>query len=123
MTTAKNEAMQWVHRYAIGGAVVAALPLPLSSAGLLAVQTRMLSTIDEVYGEKAGGGLMGLVQKGAITLLGRVIKRSSEQLTAAAPAMAKPLIRAVIAGATTEALGLGFILLHERRRGNAIVTS
>ncbi|MCK6591734.1 MAG: hypothetical protein HUU21_13330 [Polyangiaceae bacterium] len=121
MTTAKKEAMQWVHRYAIGGAVVAALPMPLSSAGLLAVQTRMLATIDEVYGEKAGGGVMGLVQKGAIALLGRVVRRGTERMTAAAPAPARPIIRAAVAGITTEALGLGFILVHERRR--AMITS
>ena len=123
MTTARNEAMQWVHRYAIGGAVVSALRQPLSSLGLMTVQTRMLTTIDEVYGEKAGGGFMGMVQKGAVALLGRVVKRGSERMTAMTPSLAGPLIRMAIAGAATEALGLGFILLHEQRRGSAIVTS
>ena len=116
MTTAKEEAMQWVHRYAIGSAVFAALPLPFSSAGLIAIQTRMLTTIDEVYGEKAGGAAVGLLQKGALTLLGRVLKKTSERLTAATPAPARPLIKMAIAGATTEAVGLGFILLHERQK-------
>lgn len=122
MTTAKNEAMQWVHRYAIGGALVSALPLPLSSIGLVTVQTRMLTTIDEVYGGKAGGAVMGLLQKGAVALLGRVVKSSSEKMTAAAPTVARPFIRMALAGAMTEALGLGFILFHEQRRGGAIAT-
>lgn len=108
--------MQWVHRYAIGSAVFAALPLPFSSAGLIAIQTRMLTTIDEVYGEKAGGAAINLLQKGALTLLGRALKKTSERLTAATPAPARPLIRMAIAGATTEAVGLGFILLHERQK-------
>jgi uncharacterized protein (DUF697 family) len=123
MTTAKEEAMQWVHRYAIGSAVFAALPLPFSSAGLIAIQTRMLTTIDEVYGEKAGGSAMNLVQKGALALLGRALKRASVRATEAVPRAVKPLVRMAIAGATTEALGFGLILLHERKRGNAIVSS
>ena len=116
MTTAKEQAMQWVHRYAVGGAVFAAIPLPFSSAGLLAIQTHMLSTIDEVYGGKAGGPVMGIVTKGGLALLSRVMKRTSKRAAEAVPRAARPLVRAAIAGATTEAFGLGLILLHERRR-------
>jgi uncharacterized protein (DUF697 family) len=123
MTTAKEEAIQWVHRYAIGSAVFAALPLPFSSAGLLAIQTRMLTTIDEVYGEKAGGTAMNLVQKGVLAVLGRALKRTSVRATEAVPSAVRPLVRMAIAGATTEALGIGLILLHERKRGITIVSS
>lgn len=116
MTTAKEQAIQWVHRYAIGSAAVAALPLPLASAGLMAINARMVGTIEEVYGEKAGGPVMGIAVKAGLALVGRMVRKTSERATAAVPSMAKPLVRMAIAGVTTEALGLGLVLYYERQK-------
>ena len=41
--------MRWVHRYAIGGAAFAALPLPISTtAGLAALEVHMFNFIGNV---------------------------------------------------------------------------
>ena len=58
-----------MHRYALGGAVFAAVPLPLSVSPLLAaLETHMFGVIGQVYGDvpsapataAAGGTLVAL---------------------------------------------------------------
>jgi uncharacterized protein (DUF697 family) len=114
MTNNREEAMRWVHRYAIGGAVLAALPLPFTAAGLVAIQARLIGTITEVYGEKSGGLTMGAMKAG-FALAGQAVKFASRRAESAVPSAAKPFVRAAIAGATIEAMGLGLILFHENR--------
>lgn len=56
VTTCRQEALRWVHRYAAGGAVLSALPLPLStSAALAAMETHMTAFIGSIYADPMGG--------------------------------------------------------------------
>jgi uncharacterized protein (DUF697 family) len=114
MTTSKNEAMQWVHRYAIGGAVFAALPLPFTTSGLTALEAHMLSTIGDVYRERLGA-IPGTAVKAALALAGRGLKAGAERASEPLPKLVRPLVRAAIAGATIEAIGLALVLYYESR--------
>lgn len=114
MTTSRDEAIGWVHKYAIGGAVIAALPLPFTGAALLALEARLMTTIGEIYGTKSGGAAL-LAAKVAIALASRGLKMAGRKAEEASPKAAKPLVRAAVAAATIEAIGLGLVLLHEKQ--------
>jgi uncharacterized protein (DUF697 family) len=114
MTTCKQEAMRSVHRYAIGGAALAALPLPFTSAGLLAIESRLIGAVGEVYGERQGG-IPNAVARGAAAFVGRAAKRVSKRAMESAPGVLRPVIRMAIAGATIEAIGLGLVFYYERK--------
>lgn len=114
MTTCKNEAIQWVHRYALGGAAFAALPLPFSTAGLTAIEAHMMKTIGEVY-EDSLGGMLSAAAKGALALGSKGLKNAARRATDSVPAPLAPVVRMLIAGATIELIGLGLILHFENK--------
>src|SRR5688572_18195148 len=104
MTTCKDEALRWVHRYAAGGAAFAALPLPFStSAGLAAMETHLAGMIAEIYGETTAG-FATVAAGGAFSALGQGLKYVACQASCFLPVFGIP-IRMVIAGGTIESLG------------------
>jgi uncharacterized protein (DUF697 family) len=114
MTTCKEEANRWVHRYAAGGAAFAALPIPFStSAGLVALETHLLSMIGEIYGD--GVGAFGAATAGgAFSAMGQGLKYAACRAACFIPVLGIP-IRMGIAGATIEALGRSVVAHYERK--------
>src|SRR5947208_2334374 len=55
MTSCKEEARRWVHRYAVGGAAFAALPIIGTSALLTTLELHMFGFIADIYGEAPTG--------------------------------------------------------------------
>lgn len=121
MTTCKEEAIRWVHRYAAGGAAFAALPIPFStSAGLVALETHLVSVISEIYGDGVttfGAATAG----GAFSAVGQGLKYAACQAACFIPGFGIP-IRMTIAGASIEALGQAVVAHYERKHpGKAFV--
>ena len=115
MMTCKEEAQRWVHRYAIGGAVFALLPLPIStSAGLATLETHMMGMIGEIYGESVGG-VATTAAGGSFAILGQGLKYVAKVATGFVPMGIGPAIRMTIAGAAIEGLGQGIIGHFERK--------
>jgi uncharacterized protein (DUF697 family) len=114
MTTCKEEANRWVHRYAAGGAAFAALPIPFStSVGLVALETHLLSMIGEIYGD--GVGAFGATTAGgAFSAMGQGLKYAACQAACFIPVLGIP-IRMGIAGVTIEALGRSVVAHYERK--------
>jgi uncharacterized protein (DUF697 family) len=114
MTTCKEQANRWVHRYAAGGAAFAALPIPFStSVGLVALETHLLSMIGEIYGD--GVGAFGATTAGgAFSAMGQGLKYAACQAACFIPVLGIP-IRMGIAGVTIEALGHSVIAHYERK--------
>lgn len=114
MTTCREEALRWVHRYAIGGAAFAALPLPVStSAGLVAIETHMMTMIGEIYGESVGS-VATTAAGGSFAILGQGLKFLASRAVGFVPVIG-PAIRMAIAGLTIEALGRGIVGHFERK--------
>jgi len=114
MMTCKEEAQRWVHRYAIGGAVFALLPLPIStSAGLATLETHMMGMIGEIYGETVGA-VATTAAGGSFAILGQALKYAATEATRFVPVIG-PAIRMTIAGAAIEGLGQGIIGHFERK--------
>jgi uncharacterized protein (DUF697 family) len=114
MTTCKEESTRWVHRYAIGGAAFAALPIPFStSAGLAALETHMASFIAEIYGDSPST-LAAAAAGGAFSALGQGLKYIACQAACFVPVLGIP-IRMTIAGGTIESLGHAIIAHYERK--------
>lgn len=117
MTTCKEEALRWVHRYAAGGAAFAALPLPFStSAGLATMETHLATVIAEIYGESTAG-FAAVAAGGAFTVLGQGLKYVACQASCFVPVLGIP-IRMAIAGGTIESLGHGIVAHFERKHPN-----
>ncbi|MCC6556938.1 MAG: hypothetical protein IT372_28630 [Polyangiaceae bacterium] len=114
MTTCKEEALRWVHRYAIGGAAFALLPLPIStSAGLATMETHMTALIGEIYGESVGA-VTTTAAGGSYLIMGEGLKYLATEATRFVPVIG-PAIRMGIAAATIEALGRGIVGHFERK--------
>lgn len=114
MTTCKEEALRWVHRYAIGGAAFAALPLPVStSTGLAAMETHMMALIGEIYGDSVGA-VATTAAGGSFAIMGQGLKYLACQAVGLVPVVG-PAIRMGIAGATIEALGHSMVGHFERK--------
>lgn len=114
MTTCKQEALRWVHRYAIGGAVLALIPLPVStSASLATMETHMMGMIGEIYGESLGTVTTTAVG-GSFAILGHGLKFLSTTAGRFVPVI-RPAIRMAIAGGTVEALGQGIVAHFEKK--------
>ncbi len=112
--TCKEEALRWIHRYAAGGAALAALPIPGStSAGLVTLETHMASVIAEIYGESAGA-FATLAAGGALTVAGQGLKLIACEAACFIPMLGVP-IRMAIAGSTIEALGHVLVAHFERK--------
>jgi uncharacterized protein (DUF697 family) len=114
MTTCKEEALRWVHRYAIGGAAFAVLPLPVStSAGLVAIETHMMAMIGDIYGENVGS-VTTTAAGGSFAVLGQGLKFVATQAVGLIPVIG-PAIKMTIAGLTIEALGRSIVGHFERK--------
>lgn len=114
MTTCREEALRWVHRYAIGGAAFAALPLPVStSAGLVAIETHMMTMIGEIYGESVGS-VATTAAGGSFAILGQGLKFLAARAIGFVPVIG-PAIKMTIAGLTIEAIGRGIVGHFERK--------
>jgi uncharacterized protein (DUF697 family) len=121
MTTCKEEATRWVHRYAIGGAAFAALPLPFStSAALATLETHMFGMISEIYGDSVGG-VASTAAGGTFAVMGQGLSFLAHRAIGFIPVLG-PLIRAGIAGAVIESIGHGIIGHFERKHPGRLFT-
>ena len=121
MTTCKEEAIRWVHRYALGGAAFAAIPLPVpTTAGLATMEMHLATVIADVYGEPSTG-FGTAAAGGAFAFFGQGLKFVACQAACFIPVLGIP-IRMGIAGVTIEALGHSVIAHYERKHpGRAFV--
>jgi uncharacterized protein (DUF697 family) len=114
MTTCKDEAIRWVHRYAIGGAAFAAIPIPVStSAGLAAMEAHMVGLIGGIYGDSFAGAAT-VAAGGTFAVVGQGLKWAATQATCFIPGFGS-LIRSAIAGVTIESLGRAVVAHYERK--------
>jgi uncharacterized protein (DUF697 family) len=110
----KQEALRWVHRYAAGGAALAAIPIPVShTASLAALETYMMKVIGEIYGDPPSG-VITAAAGGTFAIGGQALKQLAFTATAFLPVWGVP-IRMGIAAATIEALGHAIVSHYERR--------
>ncbi|EYF05191.1 hypothetical protein [Chondromyces apiculatus] len=114
MTTCKEEARRWVHRYAIGGAAFAALPIRGTTTGLATLQTHMLSVIGSIYGEPVGA-VSATALGGSFSVLGQGLRFVTQRASKLVPGPAGFLVRIAVAGVTVEALGHAIIEHYERK--------
>jgi uncharacterized protein (DUF697 family) len=106
--------MRWVHRYAIGGAALAALPVPLShTAALVALETYLMNVVGGVYGDPPTAGTVAAAG-GTFALGGQGLKLCALRATTFLPLWGIP-IRVAIAGAAIEALGHAIVAHYERK--------
>jgi uncharacterized protein (DUF697 family) len=114
MTTCKEEALRWVHRYAAGGAAFAAIPIPFStSAGLAAMETHMTAFIGSIYSDPMGGPTTAAAG-GTFAVMGQGLKWMATQAVGFVPLLG-PVIRMSIAAATIEGLGRAIVSHYERK--------
>lgn len=116
--TCRDQATRWVHRYALGGAAFAALPLPVSSsAGLTALELHMLSSIARLYGEPIPSGV-NLVAGTGLRVVGKGIKLVVKRVAGIAPIPVRPVIRGAAAALVIEAMGRAAIEYFESKYPN-----
>ena len=114
MNHAKREARKWVHRYAAGGAALAAIPIPVShTASLAALETYMMNVIGEIYCDPPGGGFTAAAG-GTFAVGGQALKQLAMTASCYVPVLGIP-IRMGIAAATIEALGHAIIAHYESK--------
>lgn len=114
MTTCKEEALRWVHRYAVGGSVFAAIPLPFStSAGLATLEMHLATVIAGIYGEPPSG-FATAAAGGALAAAGQGLKFIACKGSLLFPLLGIP-IRMAIAGGTVESLGRAIVAHYERK--------
>jgi uncharacterized protein (DUF697 family) len=119
MDTRKKQALRWVHRYALGGAALAAIPIPVShTASLAALETYLLKVIGEVYGQSPSGTAVAAAG-GTFAVGGQALKQLAMTASCYVPVLGIP-IRMAIAGATIEALGRAIIAHYESKRAEAV---
>ena len=119
MTTCREEATRWVHRYALGGAALAAIPIPVStSMGLAALETHMYTLIGGIYGDPPSGSAT-IATSGVIGAGGQVLKFAVMQASLFVPLLGIP-IRVGVAGGTIEAMGHTIISRYERKYPNKV---
>jgi len=119
-TTCRQEATRWVHRYAIGGAAFATLPLPVSTtAGLAALEVHMINFIGNVY-EEPVGNLKSLVAGGGFEVMGAGLKFVATRAASFVPGPVGIVIRASIAAVVIESLGRAIIGYFERKHPDKV---
>jgi uncharacterized protein (DUF697 family) len=107
-----------VHRYAVGGAALALLPLPLSTTvALAALEAHMFRFIGEVYGDSVGG-MASLAAGGSFEVMGKGLKFFATRAVAFVPGPIGPVIRDAIAGVVIESIGRGIVGHFERKHPN-----
>jgi uncharacterized protein (DUF697 family) len=114
MSTCREEASRWVHRYAVGGAAFAALPLPVStSTGLAALETHLVGVVAEIYGDQVSS-VVTATAGGTFAALSPGWKLAVGQLTRLAPKLG-PLFRMAVAAGVVELVGQAAIGHFERK--------
>ncbi|MDI1437520.1 hypothetical protein QHF89_48880 [Polyangium sorediatum] len=112
--------MRWVHRYAIGGAAFAALPLPVSTtAGLAALEVHMLNFIGGVYNEPVGN-LRSLAAGGGLEVMGAGLKLVATRAVSFVPGPVGFVIRAGIAAIVIESIGRAIIGYFEHKHPDKV---
>lgn len=114
MITCREEALRWVHRYAAGGAIFAAAPIPVATSPILAaLETHMLGVIGEIYGESVSFPVT-TAAGGTFAAMGAGLKAAAGAATAFIPVVG-PVIRATIAAVTIESIGQSIVAYYERK--------
>lgn len=121
MITCREEAQRWVHRYAAGGAIFAAAPIPVASTPILvALETHMVSMVATIYGDELKGPATAATG-GTFAAMGTGLKAAANWAVGFVPIVG-PVIRAGIAAATVEAIGQSAIAFYERKYPGKIFT-
>lgn len=120
MITCREEAQRWVHRYAAGGALFAAAPIPATAPILAALETHMVSMISTIYGETLNAPATAATG-GTIAAMGTGLKAAAGWAVGMVPVVG-PVIRASIAAATIETIGQATIAYFERRHPGKVFT-
>ena len=119
MTTCRKEALKWVHRYAAGGAAVAALPLPVAhTTTLAALETYMLNVIGDVY-DDGPSGVAAAAAGGTFAIGGQALRLAAIRAACFVPVLGIP-IRMGIAWVTIEGLGRAIVAHYERKHPGKI---
>ena len=113
MTTCKEEALRWVHRYAIGGGAFAAIPLPVTSTGLATIEMHLWGFIGSLYGDPMGA-VATAAAGGSFAVMGHGLKWLAMQGALVVPVLG-PFIRVGIAAGSIEVLGHAIIEHYERK--------
>src|SRR5678815_2865169 len=108
MTSCKEEALRWVHRYAAAGAAFAAIPLPVTSAGLATIEPHMLSFIGSVYGDPMSGPATAATG-GSLAIAGQGLKWLVLQAAGLVPVIGLPIRMAMAAGVIE---GIGYAIIQ-----------
>jgi uncharacterized protein (DUF697 family) len=120
MTTCKEEALRWVHRYAIGGGAFAAIPLPVTSTGLATIEMHMWGFIGSIYGDPMGA-VATVAAGGSLSIMGQGLKWVAMQAALLVPVLGI-VVRIVIAAATIETIGHAIIAHYERKYPDKVFT-
>lgn len=112
-TTCKEEARRFVHRYAVGGAAFAALPIPGTSAMLTTLEMHMFSVIGQIYGESVSG-IASAAAGGTFAVMGTGLKWLAFQASMFVPGYGTA-VRIGIAVTTIESIGHTVIGHFERK--------
>jgi uncharacterized protein (DUF697 family) len=121
MVTCREEALRWVHRYAAGGAVFAAVPLPVPTSPILAaVETHLVGVVAKIYGEEIGAPFAAAAG-GTFTAVGTGLKFAATQAVGYIPIIG-PVIRGTIAGVAIEAIGQAIVAHYERKFPGKVFT-
>ncbi len=115
----KEEALRWVHRYAAGGAALAAIPIPLShTASLAALETYLMKVIGDIYGDPPSG-TAAAAAGGSFAIGGQALKQLAMTASCYVPVLGIP-IRMGIAAITIEGLGRAIIAHYERKHPDKV---
>lgn len=114
MTTCREEALRWVHRYAVGGAAFAAIPLSGTSTGLATLETHLTSVIGEVYGESVGA-VATTAAGGSYAIMGQGLRYLVQKAASFVPGPAGFAVRLIVAAVTIEGIGRAVIEHYERK--------
>jgi uncharacterized protein (DUF697 family) len=121
MITCREEAQRWVHRYAAGGAIFAAAPIPVPTAPILtAIETHMVAIIGTIYGDSLSTPATAAAG-GTFAAMGTGLKAVANWGIGFVPVVG-PLIRGSIAAATIEAIGQSTVAYFERKYPGKVFT-
>jgi uncharacterized protein (DUF697 family) len=113
MSTCKQEARRWVHRYAAGGSAFTLVPLPVTSASLTTLEMHMVAVIGTIYGESLSNTSVAAAGN-TFAVLGQGLKWLAVRGAQFAPRLG-PVLRVVIAAASIEGIGHAIIQHFERK--------
>ena len=116
MTTSKEEARRWVHRYAAGGAAFAALPIAGTSAALATMEMHMVGVIGDIYGESVTG-VTTAAAGGTFGVMGQALKWIAFRGAKLVPGWGI-VVRTVVAAMAIEAIGFAIVAHFERKYPN-----